>query len=191
VAAGTFTARDHPQARAQLLNALLDRLTILEGGGIPAGLWVEKTLTLSMATTTGPVTISDPSTSFTFTPPANGNWECEALLLLQASVATVLPRVTVAVAAQGTASFGAIQIDQTGATTSARVTLDGTWTSTAVSFTMPAGDFPAASTPYLCKVRMRGHSGAAPAPITFQLASETPGTTVTVLVGSQLRYKAT
>jgi hypothetical protein len=156
------------------------------------GGWTEKTLTADFSNSTVTFnTITDGTTPLTFTPPANSNWEAVAVLLIQTATATVLPEVGVSVSAQGAGSYGALQIDQTGATTATRVTLDGTWTTGAGTFNMAAGGVAAANTPYLCYVTLRGRSGASPAAITLTCASETAGTAVKVLTGSQLRFKTT
>jgi hypothetical protein len=155
------------------------------------GGWTEKTLASDFSNSTVSFnTITDGTTPLSFTPPANSNWEA-AVLLIQTATATVLPEVGVSVSAQGAGSYGCLQIDQTGATTTTRVTLDGTWTTGAGTFNMAAGGVAAANTPYMCFVTMRGRSGASPAAIALTCASETAATAVKVLTGSQLRYKTT
>jgi hypothetical protein len=140
-----------------------------------------------------PGTITDGTHPLQFVPPANANWEMQAVLFLFTATATILPEVTVSVGAQGAGSYGCLQIDQTGATTSSRVTLDGTWLAnvSTTTFSIPAGGLPAANTPYMCYITIRGRSGATPAAIQLQLASETAGSQVKALAGSQLRFKQT
>lgn len=161
------------------------------GDALPAVL-TELTLTADYTGTTSFVNITDGAgTTFVFTPPANSNYEIEGVILIQTSVATNLPRIGVHVLAQGTGAYGAAQIDQTGATVTTRVNQDGTWTTTAVDIQVPAGGVAVASTPYLCYVTIRGRTGASPAAISIQMASETtPANNCLVLKGSQMRYKA-
>jgi hypothetical protein len=150
----------------------------------------EITLTADSATTSASFAdVTDGTNILKFTPAANSAYECQAVLLLQTATATILPRLGVHVLAQGAGSYGSAQIDQTGATTATRVTADGTWTTAAVDIQIAAGGFAAANTPYMAYVTIRGFSGASPAAISIQLASETAGTSVRVLKGSQLRYK--
>lgn len=162
----------------------------LQSGDVLPGGWLEKTLASDYTGTGSFVDITDGTTPFTFTPPANSNYEIQAVLLLQTAVATNLPRIGVHVAAQGTGGYGAAQVDQTGATVTSRVTQDGTWTTGAVDVQVPAGGFAVASTPYLCYVTIRGRTGASPAAVSIQMASETtPTNNCLVLRGSQMRCK--
>lgn len=156
------------------------------------GGWTEKTLTSDYTGTTSFVDITDGTNTFTYTPPASSYFEIQAVLMIATSVATNLPRIGVHVAAQGAGGYGCCQIDQTGATTAARVTIDGTWTTTAVDVQQAAGGLPTASSPYMCYVTVRGRTGLSPAAISIQMASETtPANNCSVKAGSQMRYKAT
>lgn len=154
--------------------------------------WTEKTITADHTNSAvSQTTITDGTNALSFTPPATSNWEAEAVILIQTATATVLPTLNVNVAAQGTGSYGAVIIEQTGATTATVVDTSGTWTTTLTNVLVPAGGLPTANTPYLAIIKMRGKSGLSPALISIQLASETAGTVVTALRGSQLRWKTT
>jgi hypothetical protein len=158
-----------------------------------AGDWAETTLAsdFTCANSTSFNDITDGTSTFNYTPPANTAFEIQAVLLIQTTTPTNLPRVQVNVAAQGSGALGCIQIDQTGATATSRVTADGTFTTTAVTVATAAGDLPAANTPYMAFVTIRGKSGAAPAAIKLQAACETAAAnTCLVKAGSQMRTKA-
>lgn len=162
------------------------------GTAANTGGWTEKTLATDYTGTTSFVDITDGTTTLTMTPTSNANFEIQAVLLIQTSVATNLPRVGVHITAQGTGAYGAVQIDQTGATVTTRVNQDGTFLTTAVDVQVPAGGVAVASTPYMCYVTVRGHAGASPAAISLQMASETtPANNCKILAGSQMRYKVT
>jgi hypothetical protein len=79
-------------------------------------------------------------------------------------------------------------IDQTGATTATRVTADGTLTTSAGNIQVPAGGLPA-TTDYLATIIIAGRAGASPQAINVQLASETAGTAVKAMQGSELRSR--
>jgi hypothetical protein len=158
-----------------------------------SGDWAEITLAsdFTCANSTSFNDITDGTSTFTYTPPANSAFEIQAVLLIQTTGATNLPRVQVNVAAQGSGAFGCIQIDQTGATATSRVTADGSFTTTAVTIATAAGDLPAANSPYMAFVTIRGKSGASPAAIKLQAACETAAAnTCFVKAGSQMRTKA-
>jgi hypothetical protein len=110
-------------------------------------------------------------TGMTFTPTANSPFEVQAALLIQTATATNLPRIGVNVGAGQ--AYGAVQIDQTGATVTARVMADGTFTTAAVNVQVAAGGLPTANAPYLCYVTIRGKAGASPGAISLQMACET------------------
>lgn len=170
-----------------------DVVTTAKLAGIAkTGGWNETTLTSDYTGTTSFVNVTDGTNTFVFTPTANANFEMQAVILIQTSVATNLPRIGVHVNAQGAGAYGAIQIDQTGATVTTRVTADGTFTTAAVDVQLAAGGVAAASTPYMCYITIRGHAGASPAAISIQMASETtPANNCKVLAGSQMRCKTT
>ncbi|MEO5972430.1 MAG: hypothetical protein ABIP91_03600, partial [Sphingomicrobium sp.] len=154
--------------------------------------WTETTLAsdYTQATTTF-TTITDGTSPLTYTPPASSNFELHAVLLIQTATATNLPRIGVAVAAQGAGALGCVQIDQTGASATTRVTADGSFTTTAINVQTAAGDLPAANSPYMCFITVRGKSGAAPAAINLQMACETAVAAICfVKAGSQMRTKA-
>jgi hypothetical protein len=132
-------------------------------------------------------TITDGTRTFTFTPPANTDFEIEAWLLIQTATATVLPRVGVSIGAGQ--AYGSVAIEQVGATTAAEVATFGTFLTAAVNVQVPAGGVPAAATPYEAVVRVKGRSGAAPAAITIQMASETAGTACLVKAGSEMKTR--
>lgn len=127
-------------------------------------------------------------TGMNFTPAANSNFEVQAALLIQTTTATNLPRIGVSIGAGQ--AFGAVQIDQTGATVTTRVVADGTFTTAAVNVQVPAGGVAAANTPYLCYVTIRGRAGASPGAIALQMAAESAAANVCfVKTGSQMRWK--
>jgi len=114
----------------------------------------------------------------------------QAPLLIQTTTATNLPRIGVSVGAGQ--SFGAVQIDQTGATVTTRVVADGTFTTSAINVQVPAGGVAAANTPYLCYVTIRGKAGASPGAIALQMACETGAANVCfVKAGSAMRTRST
>ena len=157
------------------------------------GGWAETTLAADFVApnSTAFADITDGTNAMVYTPPPNSNYEIQAAILIETTAATNLPRIGVHVDAQGTGAFGAIQIDQTGATGATRVTSDGTFTTAAVDVQMAAGGVAAANTPYLTYVTVRGRSGAVPAPVRLQLACETAAAnTCRVRQGSQMRVKA-
>lgn len=127
-------------------------------------------------------------TGFTFTPAANAVFELEAPLLIQTTTATNLPRIGVSIGAGQL--YGAVMIDQTGATVTTRVVQDGTFTTGAVTVQIPAGGVAAANTSYLCYVIIRGKAGASPGAISLQMACETAGSNVCfVKAGSAMRTR--
>jgi hypothetical protein len=129
-------------------------------------------------------------TGMTFTPTANSTFEVQAALLIQTTTTTNLPRVGVSIGAG--MAYGAVQIDQTGATDTARVQQDGTFLTTATTVQVPAGGLATANSPRLCYVTIRGKAGASPGAIALQMACETAGASICfVKAGSQMRYKLT
>lgn len=166
-------------------------ITAVSTATIAANPWTEKTLTSDFSnSTTTQNTVTDGTNAFSFTPAANSNWEVFAELLIQTATATVLPEVGVNVSAQGTGAYGSASVVQVGATIGSFVAWDLTWTTAAASGGVGAGGLPAANTPYLSRVYIRGHSGASPAAVAITCASETGGTIIKVLAGSQMRTKA-
>lgn len=153
----------------------------------PAGPAYWNEITLASDYTNATVTFAT-ITGMSFTPTANASFECQAALLIQTTTATNLPRIGVSIGAGQ--AYGAVQIDQTGATVTTRVQQDGTFTTLATTVQVPAGGVAAANTPYLCYVTIRGKAGASPGAISLQTAAETAGANVCfVKAGSQLRYK--
>jgi hypothetical protein len=152
--------------------------------------WTEKSLTSDFTNnTTSANLITDGTNALSFTPPANSNWEAEALLLIQSAATTTGPRIGVSVAAQGTGSYGSCLIEGTGATATTFSATWAGWTTAAGGAAATTTDWPTANIPFLVRVTMRGHSGASPALIQITLASEIASSTVTAKAGSMLRTK--
>lgn len=161
----------------------------LTGNTGPAGpaYWNEITLANDYTQATNAfVTI----TGMTFTPTANQPFEVQAALLIQTTTATNLPRIGVNIGAGQV--HGAVQIDQTGATDTARIVQDGTFLALAVNVQVAAGGLATANSPRLCYVTIRGKAGASPGAISLQMACESAAANVCfVKAGSQMRYKLT
>lgn len=138
---------------------------------------------------TGFVTITDGSSPFSWTPPANENFTIEAELLLLTTTGSNLPRVGVSIGAGQ--AFGAVEIIQVGALASSMTFLAGTFTSVAASIQVGAGSLPTANTPYLSRLLIKGRSGASPGAIALQMAAEIAGASICfVKAGSEMRMRA-
>lgn len=170
-------------------------LLIVERGGVqykatvadlPSGLAAIK---LASDFTNATITFTD-ITGFSYTPAANADFEIEAWLLIVAgNLATNLPRVGVSVPAGY--QYGAMSVEQVGATTTTEVATHGTFLSGAALLQVPAGGVAAINTPYEAIVRVKGRAGATPGAIKLQLAAETAATNAAVVkAGSTMRAKA-
>lgn len=129
-------------------------------------------------------TITDGTRTFSYTPPANSDFEVEAWLLLQTPTATILPRVGVSVGAGQ--QYGAISVEQVGAAVTAELAQHATFLAALTTLQIPVGGTPTAGSPYEAIVRIKGRSGATPGPILIQMASETAGTACLVRGGSRM-----
>lgn len=159
----------------------------LVAAGDLADVWTSVTLGSDFATTsTTHSTITDGTNSLSYTPAANSYFEVEALLLVQTPTTTDLAVVQASIGAGQ--AYGAVHMTQTGGSASARVSRDTSFLTGAVNAPFSAGTLPAADTPYMCRVYIRGKAGATPGVIALQLAAETSAN-VKCLAGSQLRYK--
>lgn len=158
----------------------------LVGAGDP---WTRRKLASDFTTALATFgNITDGVTPFSFTPPANSDFVIEAELLIWTTSAANLPRIGVAIAAGQV--YGAVAMQQTGATATARVMADGTFLTGAVNVQMAAGGLPAANTPYLVQVTVKGRAGASPGAIALQLACETAAANVCfVKAGSEMRSR--
>lgn len=148
--------------------------------------WTRKTLASDFSNSTVTFNnITDGTTTFTYTPPANSNFLIEFELLLSTATTTTLPLPGVSIAAGQ--SYGAVSIEyQSGA--AARIFTEGWFTTIAATVKVLAGTAPAA-TPYLAKGVIKGRSGATPGAIVLQLASEVAGGACLVRQGSEMRYR--
>lgn len=136
--------------------------------------------------------ITDGSTTLTFTPPADTDWELEAKLLIETPTTTNLPRIGVNIPSDANRGYGAVNIYQAGATATTQVHANGGWSGTAgvTNVQIAAGGVLTANVPYECEVVASGRSGSAPTAITLQMASEAAGGgSRLVRRGSFLRYR--
>lgn len=126
----------------------------------------------TQATTTF-TTITDGTTSLTYTPPANTDWELEAHLHVLTTEATNLPRVGVNVPADANNGYGNIQIIQAGPSVSGIVMANNAWNNSGTNAQMAAGGMNSPNLPYTCKIWAAGRTGSAPTTISLQMACET------------------
>jgi hypothetical protein len=131
------------------------------------------------------VTFTD-ITGFSYTPPANSDFEVEAWLLIVAgAAATNLPRLGISVGAGQ--QYGACSIEQAGASASTEVAMHGTFLTSAVNALVPAGGVAAINTPYEAVVRIKGRSGASPGAIKLQIAAESAAANAAIVkAGSKM-----
>lgn len=131
------------------------------------------------------VTFND-ITGFSYTPPANTDFEVEAWLLIVAgNASTNLPRVGISIGAGQ--QYGACSIEQAGATTATEVATHGTFLTTLTTVQVPAGGVAAANTPYEATVRIKGRSGASPGAVKLQLAAESAAASAAIVkAGSKM-----
>lgn len=136
--------------------------------------WVYKKLTADYTqATTSFTTITDGTTSLTYTPPANTDWELEAHLHVWSTDTTNLPRVGVNVVADANNGYGGIQILQASSASSSIVTANAAWNNSGTNAQMAAGGLNAASLPYPCRIWVAGRSGSVPTAVSLQMACET------------------
>ena len=103
---------------------------------------------------------------------------------------TNLPRIGVNVVAQGAGSYGAVSILQAGATATTQVQAQGSYTTALANIQVAAGGVLTANTPWLCRIHVKGKSGASPAAINLQMACETAAaSTCYVKAGSEMRTR--
>ncbi len=136
--------------------------------------------------------VTDGTTTLSFTPPANSDWEATGKLLVETATAANLPRVGVSITAGATSGYGAVNIWQAPATAQgAGVGAFAGWKNpgAAVVAQIAAGGFPLPNVPYEVEISMSGRSGASPQPIIIQLANETAAANMgKVLRGSFIRW---
>lgn len=136
--------------------------------------------------------VNDGTTTLTFTPPANTDWELEGRMLVWTTTATNLPRVGFSVAAGATRGYGGVNLWQAGATATTAVQANGAWNNAAgiTVAQIAAGGVLTASVPYICEIIAAGRSGAAPTAITIQAACETAAANVCFIKrGSFIKYR--
>lgn len=171
-------------ALAQAVGADVKALTA-SLAGIKSDPWTRVKLAADF--TTAVVTFGN-ITGFTYTPPAASDFLIEADLLLLTTAAANLPRVGVALPAG--MQWGTVEIRQAGALDTADVVQHGGTMTTAATVQVPAGGLAVASVPRLCRVTVKGRSGANPTAITLQLAAETAGANIVfVKAGSEMRSR--
>jgi hypothetical protein len=138
--------------------------------------------------------ISDGTTTLTFTPPANADWELEGRIMIETATAANLPRVGVNIGAHAANGYGTVNIWQGGATVNAAgVGATGGWknNAAAVNVQMAVGGLPAPNVPALAEIIMSGRSGNTPQPITIQLANETAAANMgKALRGSFIKWRS-
>lgn len=124
-----------------------------------------------------------------YTPPANTDFEITAWLLIVAgNAATNLPRLGISIAAGQ--QYGAMSIEQAGATSSTEVAAHGSFLAVAATLQVPAGGLAAVNTPYEAMLRIKGRSGAAPGAIKLQLAAETAAANAAIIkAGSSMTVR--
>lgn len=136
--------------------------------------------------------ITDGTTTLTWAPPADTNWEIEARILIWTTDAANLPRIGMAIAAGAARGYGGVNLFQAGATATNAVIANGAWANAAgvTVVQLGAGGVLTASVPYLCEVRAAGRSGATPTAISLQMACETAAAaTCYVKRGSFMKYR--
>lgn len=155
---------------------------------LPSGGSSDTVTKLASDFTNATVTFTD-ITGFSYTPPANADFEIEAWLLIVAGNATTnLPRVGISIAAGQ--QYGAASIEQVGATTTTEVATHGTFLTTATTVQVPAGGVAAINTPYEAICRVKGRAGASPGAIKFQLAAETAAASAAIVkAGSTMKTR--
>jgi hypothetical protein len=131
--------------------------------------------------------ISDGTTSFTWTPPANTDIEIEAELIVQAVATANLPSIQASVPAG--MQYGFAEVTWASSATAKAFAIAG-FTTSAVTATIPAGTAMSATVPFRVTVFIKGRTGASPAAININGAGESAATNaIIVKAGSAMRYR--
>ena len=134
------------------------------------------------------VTITDGATPLSWTPPASSNFVIEAQLLLWTTSGSILPRPGVSIGAGQ--AFGAVAITHPGISTTTSEEISGSFLTSAAAVQAPGASLPAANTPWLARIFVKGRSGAAPGAIALQMAAEAAAAnTCFVKAGSEMRCR--
>jgi hypothetical protein len=163
------------------------------GGGSNPWTTVKLAADFIAANTNTFANVTDGTTTLTFTPPANSDWEMTAKLNIQTATAANLPRVGLTIGGNAANGYGSANIwGPAAAATGAGVGAFGGWANNAaaVNIQMAAGGVVAANTPAQVEISASGRSGASPQPIIIQMANETAAANMgKVLRGSFLRWQ--
>jgi hypothetical protein len=138
--------------------------------------------------TTTPATITDGTNTFSWTPPANTDYEIEAWILVVGGAATTnLPSISAAIPAGG--QWASASIQQTISATS-KVHVGAFGSTGAITATVPAGSGYSLTFPLFSQVIIKGKSGAAPSAITIRCAAESAAANACIVkAGSVMRYR--
>lgn len=136
--------------------------------------------------------VTDGTTTLTFTPPANSDWEMEAKIMGLTTVGTNIPRIGLKVAAGANAGYGAVNIIAKAGTGSGLFSTNLGWDNPGSdqSEFSPAGDAPSANVPHIWLFVASGRSGSSPTAITITMACESAAaSTCYIKRGSFLRHR--
>jgi hypothetical protein len=140
--------------------------------------------------TTTQTTITDGTTAWSWTPPANTDIEIEAELLVLATATANLPSVQAVVpGAANNTQYGWAEVAYYTALTT-RAVVGVSFTTAGGSATVPAGTAINATAPIRYCVQIKVRTGSSPAAITIKAAGESAAAAaVTVKAGSVMRYR--
>jgi hypothetical protein len=140
--------------------------------------------------TTTQTTITDGTTAWSWTPPANTDIEIEAELLVQAVATANLPTIQASVpGAANNTQYGWAEVAYFTSLT-ARAQIAVSFTTAGGNATVPAGTALNATAPVRYIVYIKVRTGSSPAAITIKGAGESAvAAAITVKAGSVMRYR--
>jgi hypothetical protein len=140
--------------------------------------------------TTTPSNITDGSNPFTYTPPANTDFEMEITLIVKAVGTTNMPRVqAVLPGAANNMQYSTVQIAWDTTATGWGIANGGALTG-ALTVSIPAGTAISATVPFGVTIYVKGRSGSSPAAININGFGESAAAdAITVKAGSVMRYR--
>lgn len=153
--------------------------------------WTRFTLASDFVNATASfATITDGLATMSWTPPAGKAFTIEAELLFQTATPSNLPRIGVSIGAGQ--AHGAVEISHPGSLVTSNPTyLKGTFLTSAAVVQMAGGSMPAAATPFLARVLVKGRAGSSPGAIALQMAAESAAAnTCSIRAGSEMRARA-
>lgn len=195
-ASGAFAAASHTHAASDIASGTIatarlgsgtaDSSTFLRGDQTyappPSDPWTYVKVAGSDVTTTSATAVD--ITGLAFTPGASKSYEVEAMLLVRTATATVGPRPGVAWPTGLTDGVADIQMTSAAGT---NVLQNGNINAAILA---PVGGVPNTTQSWPARIRATFIAGGSPSgTFKLQIASETAGTTVTVKIGSWLRYR--